>query len=69
MKDKVSNNEKAFDATAARQLLKDKQAQRETACAAAIQAVLAEHHCALLAVPSITQDGRIVARIELRGIK
>ena len=69
MKDKVSNNEKTFDAVAARQLLQDEQAKRETACAAAIQAVLAEHRCALLAVPSITQDGRIVARVELRGIK
>ena len=64
----MSENEKPFDAVVVRQLLKDEQAKRAVACVAAIKAVLAKHGCNLFAVPHITQDGRIVATIEIRDV-
>lgn len=42
----------------------DKQ-ERVQAVANAVQAVLTEHRCDLLAVPQIAPDGRIVAAVQI----
>jgi arginine repressor len=50
---------------AARQLLTQERIAREQKCQKEIQAVLDKHGCQLVAQPTITQDGRLAARIVL----
>lgn len=50
----------------ARQALAREGEQRRQACLVAIRRVLQEHGCRLVAVPTLTEDGRIGAKLEIR---
>jgi hypothetical protein len=47
------------------QFVEEDRQQRIQAAAEAVQAVLAQHRCALVAVPQIAPDGRIVAVVQI----
>lgn len=57
-------NQKALALKEAHQAL----IEREATCAAAIQAVLAKYGCNLFPIPRLTQDGRIIALLEIRSV-
>ena len=53
----------------ARQVLADEQLQRQLACQAELQALLAKYRCQILVAPHLTPDGRIVASMQIMALK
>jgi hypothetical protein len=49
----------------AKALMQQERDQRGQACNQAIQSILAKFNCALVAIPSITEDGRVIARVQI----
>lgn len=58
-------NDEELTREQARRVVESDRATRAEAAAKAIQAVLTEYECDLVAAPQITQDGRISAIVQL----
>lgn len=53
----------------ARQVLASERLQRQLACQAELQALLAKHRCQILVAPRLTSDGRIVANMQIVAVE
>jgi len=52
----------------AKLLIREREQERVNAASEAIQSVLKQYHCALIATPSIAQDGRIQAAPAIQAL-
>ena len=63
----MSEDEQTITPAKARMVLEADRQQRMKACSEEIAQVLARHGCQLVAVPMLSQDGRVVARVQVVG--
>ena len=63
----MSEEEGAVSASKAKMVLEADRMHRMTLCSEEIAAVLKRHGCQLVAVPMLSPDGRVVARVQVVG--